>query len=99
MTESNPTITLDIPGMIDGDPGQVEKRVLSQLPEVIDAFAEYFDGAIKQLANAERTRVLRDEPSMSPENLATAYDNSERAKKLALMERAAKVLAGTAADL
>lgn len=97
--DDDKTRTINIPGMIDGDPTEVERRILEQLPEVIDAFAEYIDEAAIQLANTERTRIIQAEKDLDPLELADRYDTSARARTLAKLERAAKVLCAAGAEL
>lgn len=92
-------IWLSIPGMIDGDPLDVEKTILSTLPDLIDEVAAYIDAAVKQLSNAERTRIVRSDKNLDALELAHAYDESDRAGSLARLSGAAKALCAAAAEM
>lgn len=95
-----PELKVPLPGLIDGDPFEVERGILSVMPVAMDQFAEWIDSASRQLANTERSRILAEHgTSISAERLAELYDESERAGQLARMRGAAKALVGAAAEL
>lgn len=94
------TLEVALPGLIDGSPFDVEKRVLSDLEKGMDQLAEYIDEAAKQLANTERSRLLIEHgASTTGEELAELYAETPRAGAVARMQGAAKALVGAAADL
>jgi hypothetical protein len=92
-------VTLDLPGMIDGDPFEVERQVLSTLPPILDEFASFIDDVCAQLANTERSRILRQNKAMNAEELAEHYEASDRAGQLVRFQGAAKALCSAAAEL
>jgi len=96
----NVTIEVALPGMIDGDPFEVERTLLRDLDPALDSFAEWVDDTCKQLANTERSRILsREGNGISGERLAELYEESDRAGQLARMQGAAKALVGAASEL
>jgi hypothetical protein len=99
---NDPEITvlnLAQPGSIDGDPLEVEARVLSDLAPTIDALAEYLDEAAKQLANAERTRIVRADKGLDPMQIRQTYDASDRADSLRRLLEGGKQVAAAASEL
>lgn len=93
-------LTVAIPGLIDGDPEEVEDRILQDIPRTIDALADYIDGVCKQLANTERSRILAERGGTIPAaELQQVYAASPRAAQIARLLGAAKALAAVAAEL
>lgn len=94
------TIEVALPSLIDGNPFEVERRILADLDPAMDRFAEWIDSAAKQLANTERSRILIREPAgITGEEMAELYDDTDRAATLARMQGAAKALVAAAAEL
>lgn len=94
------TIEVALPGLIDGDPFEVERRVLADLDPAMDQLAQWIDDASRQLANTERSRILAREPAgITGEEMAQLYDDTPRAATLARMQGAAKALVAAAAEL
>jgi hypothetical protein len=92
-------MTLPLPGLIDGDTDEVEELTLEALYDSMDQFAGWIDDVTKQLANAERSRILDGTPSMTAEVLTETYDESDKAAILARLNGAAKALVSAAAEL
>lgn len=87
------------PGEIDGTPEQVEAVVLAQLPDTLNAFAAYIDDVAQQLANSERHRILMTDITMTSEELAAMYVETDRAAILARLTGSAKSICSVAAEL
>ena len=96
---NTPTVALNIPSQIDGEPDEVEAVILDDLPPMLDQLAGYIDLATKQLANAERSRILADSIGMTADELREEYDESDRASTLARLNGAAKALCAAGAEL
>lgn len=84
-------ITTDNPANIDGDPAEVQALIAKQLAELADELDAYIETAVVQLSNSERTRILDEQPKLTAEELAAAYDESAYAGKIARLDGAAKV--------
>lgn len=97
MTEKR--INTDNPAEIDGDPAEVKATISRQLVEVVDELGAYVELAVTQLSNAERTRLLDENPKLTPEELADAYDDTELAGQLARLDGAAKVFLSLATKI
>lgn len=92
-------LELAVPGMVDGDPADVERQVLADLQSLTDPLADYIDQATKQLANAERTRILTDSPAMDGEALAQAYRESYRAGAITRLLGAARAMCAAVQEM
>lgn len=84
-------IMTDNPANIDGDTAEVQALIAQQLAEVANDLSDYIETAVTQLSNSERSRILDEQPKLTPEELADAYDESEYAGKIARLDGAAKV--------
>lgn len=94
-----PTLNLPLPGMIDGDTEQVEELTVEALYDSMDQFAEWIDDATRQLANAERQRILETRPAQSAAELSEMYEESPRHATLTRMNGAAKALVSAVTEL
>ena len=94
-----PTLNLPLPGLIDGDTDQVEELTIEALYDSMDQFAEWIDDAARQLANSERSRILKDSPSISADELSLRYFESDRAGSLVRLKGAAKALVAAVAEM
>lgn len=84
-------IMTDNPANIDGDTAEVQALIAQQLAEVASDLSDYIETAVTQLSNSERSRLLDEQPKLTPEELAAAYDESAYAGKIARLDGAAKV--------
>lgn len=84
-------IMTDDPANIDGDTDEVQALISQQLAEVASDLSDYIETAVTQLSNSERSRILEEQPKLTPEELADAYDESAYAGKIARLDGAAKV--------
>lgn len=94
-----PTLNLPLPGMIDGDIEQVQELTVEALYDSMDQFAEWIDAAVRQLANAERQRILEAEPSMTADALASEYEDTPRHATLTRLNGAAKAMVSAVMEL
>ena len=92
-------VTIAVPGEIDGEPAEVEAQVLADLEVLLDAVAAFVDAAARQLANAERSRIIDEEPSIGAAQLTQMYDESERAGSLTRLVGATKAMCSAAAEV
>lgn len=100
MTTEPLTMEVVLPGMIDGDPFEVERVLLEDIYPAMDQFAEWIDAVCKQLANTERSRILAEHGSTMPaDQLRHRYEETVRAGQVTRMQGAAKALVGAAAGL
>lgn len=81
MTKSR--INIDNPADIDGDPVDVKRTIQTQLAQLASELHSYIEDVETQLSNAERTRILEEDPTMAPDELAERYENSDYAGQLA----------------
>lgn len=86
------------PADIDGEPDEVEEAAIAQLRWFLGLAQKLTTGTVKQIRSSWLSDYMRANPSASPEQIAEAWDESERAGQCARLEGAvngAERVAGT----
>lgn len=83
------TLTYTHPADVDGEPDEVVRQVVSDLNDAAGQFAAHVDAAARQIRNSYQSAALEKDVSLTPEQLAAAWENSYAASLAKLLVKGA----------
>lgn len=79
------------PAELDGDPEEVGAAATRQLAEASLVHARHVYATVQQVRSAYLSRMLREDPNLTPAELAGLWDSSRAAAVCGALVRAARV--------
>lgn len=89
MTDETRIISYPHPADVDGEAVEVGPVVADTLQQATASYAEHVEAAVRQLRNSFQSRLLDDDASLTPEDLAREWEDSRAAKLAGLLVRSA----------